>query len=281
MWITRPIGGEHALVHHFGQGRVREDRLDEVRLDQLGGLADRIALDQLGDLGADHVRAEQFAGLGVEHRLHEALDLAERDCLAIADRRELSDLDLVAGLLGLGLGEPDASDLRAAIGAAGNVLRVRRRADGRPCCRAPWRWPRQRSPPSWLRLVREPGRRGYVADRPNAGHVGAAHRIGVDMALGRFHAERLEADILGVGDDPDGDDGMAEALLAGLSIAGLDLGRDALASLTLRLSTPALVRIVSPCFCRLLASWALTSESSTGTTRSSISTTVTFAPRSA
>ena len=49
--------GEHAFVHHLAQCRVREDGLDEVRLDQLGGLADRIALDQLGNLCPDHVRA--------------------------------------------------------------------------------------------------------------------------------------------------------------------------------------------------------------------------------
>jgi hypothetical protein len=39
-------------VHHLAQRRVREDGLDEVGLDQLGGLADRIALDELGDFGA-------------------------------------------------------------------------------------------------------------------------------------------------------------------------------------------------------------------------------------
>ena len=64
-------------------------------------LADRVALDQLGDLGADHVRAEQLAGLRVEHRLHEAFGLAERDRLAVADEGELADLHLVAGFLGL------------------------------------------------------------------------------------------------------------------------------------------------------------------------------------
>ncbi len=77
-------------------------------------------------------------------------------------------------------------------------------------------------------LVGEPGRRGDVADRPDAGDVGAAHRVGIDMAFGGFHAERLESDILRVGHDPDRDDAMAEALLAGLAVVGLDLGGDAL-----------------------------------------------------
>src|SRR5690348_6037238 len=40
-----PKRGEHAFVHHLRKRRVREDRLDEVGLDQLGGLADGVALD--------------------------------------------------------------------------------------------------------------------------------------------------------------------------------------------------------------------------------------------
>jgi hypothetical protein len=61
---------------------------------------DDVALDQLGHLGADHVGAEQLAGLGVEHGLDHALGLAERDRLAVADEREAADLDLVALFLG-------------------------------------------------------------------------------------------------------------------------------------------------------------------------------------
>src|SRR3546814_3549473 len=47
------------------------------------------------------------------------------------------------------------------------------------------------------------------------------------MALGRLHAERLEADILGVRDDADRDDGVAEFGRFGLAVLGLDLGGDA------------------------------------------------------
>src|SRR3546814_11700314 len=39
------------------------------------------------------------------------------------------------------------------------------------------------------RLMGQPGRAGDVADRPDAVHVGAAIGIGVDMALGGFHAQ--------------------------------------------------------------------------------------------
>jgi hypothetical protein len=48
----------------------------------------------------------------------------------------------------------------------------------------------------------------------------------------------------------------------------------------LRLSTPAEVRISIPCAVNDLVSARLTSASSTGTMRSSISTTVTLAPKS-
>ena len=79
--------------------------------------------------------------------------------------------------------------------------------------------------PSWLALCASHGRRGDVADRPDAGHVGAAHRVGLDEAAVRRHAELLEPDVLGVGDDADGDDGVAEALLGDLAVLGLDLAR--------------------------------------------------------
>ena len=104
---------------------MREDRLHQFGLGRLQLAGDGIALDQLGHLGADHMRAEQFAGLRVEHGLDEALGLAQRDRLAVADEREFADLDLVAGLLGLGLGQADAGDLRARIGAARDVARSR------------------------------------------------------------------------------------------------------------------------------------------------------------
>src|SRR5256885_10352477 len=54
------------------------------------------------------MRAQQLAGLGVEHRLHETFGFAERDRLAVADEREVADLHLIAGFLGLGFGQADA-----------------------------------------------------------------------------------------------------------------------------------------------------------------------------
>ena len=158
--ISLSVGCGKIGVHQLGLGGLEH-------------LADDVALDQLGHLGADHVRAEQLAGLGVEHRLDEALGLAERDRLAVADEREGAGLDRVAGLLGLGLGQPDAGDLRVAISAAGDVVAVERvrmdvlvaellrdRLGGGDALVA--------------RLVRQPRAGRAVADRPQALGVGAA-----------------------------------------------------------------------------------------------------------
>src|SRR6266566_2152586 len=84
-----PVGVKHGLVHRLRQGRVREDRSDQLGLGRLQGLGDRVALDQLGHLGADHVRAQKLAGLAVEDRLDDPLGLAERYRLAVADEREM------------------------------------------------------------------------------------------------------------------------------------------------------------------------------------------------
>jgi hypothetical protein len=61
---------------------------------------DGIALDQLGHLGADHVRAEQLAGLGVEHGLDQALGSPSAIALPLPMNGKCADLDLAAGGLG-------------------------------------------------------------------------------------------------------------------------------------------------------------------------------------
>src|SRR3546814_12544044 len=58
--------------------------------------------------------------------LHETLDLAQGNRLAVADEGEVADLDRVPRLLRLRLGQPDAGDLRVAIGAAGDVAHIHR-----------------------------------------------------------------------------------------------------------------------------------------------------------
>src|SRR5207248_6686650 len=53
-----------------------------------------------------------------------SLGLAESDRLAVAEEREVADFDLVAGVARRLLGQPDAGDLRPAIGAARDAARV-------------------------------------------------------------------------------------------------------------------------------------------------------------
>src|SRR3546814_14587679 len=108
------------------------------------------------------MRAEQFAGRLVEHRLDEALGLAQRDRLAVADEGELTDLHLAAALFRLRLGQPHRRHLRLRIGAARYVALVHRMnalvARDRP----------RRDDALMARLVRQPRRSGAVADRHDA-----------------------------------------------------------------------------------------------------------------
>ena len=83
---------------------MRENGGHQLRLGGFQGLGHGIALYQLGHFRADHVGPQQFAGLGVEDRLDETLGFAERDRLAVADERELADLDLQPLGFGGGLG---------------------------------------------------------------------------------------------------------------------------------------------------------------------------------
>src|SRR5688572_15863470 len=70
--------------------------------------------------------AEKLTGLLVEDHLGEALILAERHCLAVADKWEAADPDLKLLLLRRLLGEAHRGDLRRAIGAAWNQALVHR-----------------------------------------------------------------------------------------------------------------------------------------------------------
>src|SRR3546814_14104956 len=78
------------------------------------------------------------------------------------------------------------------------------------------------------RLVRQPRRSGDVADRPDALDICAAIGMGIDMALGRFDAELFQPDILGVGQDADRNDRVAEIMARALAVARLDARADSL-----------------------------------------------------
>src|SRR5690348_11050355 len=125
--MERPaVRRQYRLVHHLRQGRMREYRGDQLGLGGLQRLGDRITLDQLGNFRADHVSAQQLAGLGVEDRLDETLGLTQGNRLAVADERKLADLDLQPLGLGRRLGQADARHLRLAVGAARDVLGLHR-----------------------------------------------------------------------------------------------------------------------------------------------------------
>src|SRR5215831_6287522 len=70
--------------------------------------------------------AQKLASFTVKHRLNHALGLAERNRLPVADKRKMADFNFVAGLPGSPLGQPDTSDLRPAIGASRDVVKIER-----------------------------------------------------------------------------------------------------------------------------------------------------------
>src|ERR1700682_5373932 len=83
-----PIGIEYRLLHHLGERRMRENRVDALRFGGFKIHRHHVTLDQLGDLGADHMGAEQLPAGLVEDHLDQSLVLAERDRLAVADERK-------------------------------------------------------------------------------------------------------------------------------------------------------------------------------------------------
>src|SRR5215211_159266 len=72
-----PVRVHDALVHHFGQRRVREDAMDEFLLGGLQVHGDHVALDELRHLGANHMGPEQLSRRLVEHCLYNATATTE------------------------------------------------------------------------------------------------------------------------------------------------------------------------------------------------------------
>src|SRR5688572_22223079 len=194
---------------------MREDARLQLRVRPLERARNRIALDEFGDFGADHMRTQEFARLGIEHGLDEALRFPERDRLAVAYEWEFSDLDLSPGFFRLGFGEPDARDLRPAIGAArhfGDVERVHALHAGDAL---------GDDDALMHRFVRKPWRADEIADCPHAWHAGLAPCVHHDMRLLDLHARLWEADILDVADDADREDDAVHRDLFGLAVLGL------------------------------------------------------------
>ena len=82
--------------------------------------------DHLGHIRADHVDAEDFAGLRIGDDLDLPVEFAERLGLAVRPERELADLDLAATLARLRLGLADRRDLRVSVGAARDRVVIER-----------------------------------------------------------------------------------------------------------------------------------------------------------
>src|SRR5665213_3361301 len=218
------IRRQHALVHRFGQRRVREDRGDEVFFRRLKVHSDDEALNQFGDLGADQMGAEKLAGFLVENGLREAVRFAERNRLAVADKRELPDTYVVAGCLCLRLGEADGCNLRVAVGAPRSLQLVHggRLQPGDAL---------DTDNTLVLRLVGVQRRAGNVANGVDAGHAGAAETVCDDAAAVGLHAELLQAEVLDVAQYADGRDDAVELDVFLLAVLELDRRGDAVGRL--------------------------------------------------
>jgi hypothetical protein len=79
---------------------------------------DREALNEFGDLGAGHMRAQELSGRRVEDRLDEPTVFPKRDRLAVPGEGKAPDARLVPSRLRARLSEADAGDLRPTVGAA-------------------------------------------------------------------------------------------------------------------------------------------------------------------
>ena len=155
-----------------------------------------VTLDQFGDFGADHMRAEQLPGLLVEDDLHQALILAQRNRLAVADEGKAADADVELLLFGRLFGKAHGSDLRRAIRAAGDhqlVHRVRMQALDRL----------DADHALVLGFVGQHGRTGDVADSVDARHAGLAERVDDDATAVGLHAEFFQPELLDIADHAD------------------------------------------------------------------------------
>ncbi len=69
------IGIKNALVHHFRQGRMRENCIYKFHLGRLAVHGDDKTLDELGDFGSNHMGAEKFSGFCVKNGFYESVGL--------------------------------------------------------------------------------------------------------------------------------------------------------------------------------------------------------------
>ncbi len=120
------VRGVRRFAHRFRHRRVGVDRADQLFDRAFELQCDGRFGDELGRARADHVDAEDLVVLLLEDDLDEALGLTRHAGAGEDAELEHAGLDLVAALLRCLLGEPDAADLRRAVGAAGDLVVVDR-----------------------------------------------------------------------------------------------------------------------------------------------------------
>ena len=138
--------------------------------------------DHIGRMLAHELRAEQHAGLRVGDDLHKAAAGACDHGAGVGKKRALADLDRDVAHLGIGLGQADGGDLRAAIDAAGDEVQ--------PDARRAARKPLHASRSLRRRDVGQLHRGRNIADGIDAGNARLPVFIRMDAAAVRL---RLEA----------------------------------------------------------------------------------------
>ena len=170
--------------------------MDQFRLGCLAVHGYDKALDQFGDFGSNHMRAEKFSGFGVKNGFYESLGLTKRNRLAIANERKAANLDFKTQLFGFCLGEANGRHLRIAVGAARNHrLRNRTRIETLDRLDA--------EDPLVFGLMGEHGRASDVANGINLRHIGAPHSIRNNNSPLDLHAERLKPKVFDIASNAD------------------------------------------------------------------------------
>ena len=130
MWPARPW---KASCTASRQRRVRVHVARRLEGGEVPLLRERQLGQQLGHVGADQVAAEQLEVLAVGDELDEADRLAEAVGLAVRRERELRDLDVVAGVARLLLGETERARPAASRTSRAASCGSRRAPWSRPC----------------------------------------------------------------------------------------------------------------------------------------------------
>src|ERR1035441_8745542 len=193
------ISIQHRFLHHLRQGRGREDGVHQFFFRGFQVHRHHITLDQFGNLDADRGADEELPGLLVEDHFDQALVLAERDGLAVADEGKAADADVDLFILGRLFGQADRGDLRRTISAAGNqqlVHRMRLQALDRLDADHAF----------VLGLVRQHRGACDVADGVDAGHAGLVEGVDHDAAALGFQSKFFQPEIFDVAGDADSGD---------------------------------------------------------------------------